>query len=139
MTAVVVADVGSMTNTFIASTMPTIMAIFALVGTAMHALLTRTHSPRLQQLENDVAAASTKIENVASTVQAQGQTISSAVSIVSSLSPGLSDLMTKNADRITAIENSSVSLDQKIKELQALLNASQQQQQQASTSGKPAA
>jgi uncharacterized protein (DUF2252 family) len=115
---VVLADVGSMTTNLIQSIAPTLMAILALLGTGLHALLQRTHSPRIAALETDVAAVKAGVQSV----QDQTQTIASAASIVSSMVPNLNKFATDHEDRISQIESGSIALKQELDALTALIN-----------------
>lgn len=120
MTAVVLADVGSMSTNLINSMFPVIVSILAMLGTGLHALLQRTHSPRLAAVESDIAAIKATVQSV----QDQSQTIGAAAGVVSSMVPGLNKMASDHEDRISQIEDSAAALKEKIDSLTALINAS---------------
>lgn len=114
-------DVGSTANDLMNVFIPLAVTVSVIVTGLMHGLLNRTTSPRLRKLEQDVLKGSNDINNLANNVQQQQSTISTAVGVISSLSPGLSDVLDKHKDQVAAIEAKAESYEQKLQDLQNLI------------------
>jgi chromosome segregation ATPase len=113
------------TDLIVVGIVPTVISIVSLAKGLVIEAETKTHSPRMLAVEKDVASALSQIGTLAQQLQSHGQMMNSAMSIISALSPDLKSLLEQHKAQVQAIEQKSVSLDQKIQELQTLIQTLQ--------------